>query len=191
MLFRLGEYDEAARTAFGEALQRHILAIAPALDLFETVPTETVPTARIPIHAERVLEVAPNRLTQRIVIDPGRAVAGDVGAVLEALDAAAAKAAKSRLEFMSATLEAMTDATGRVARVGPQMNWDDMMDVLEQVDVGFGEHGEPRFALWPPSAQAAFDALPPRTAAQEVRWRELMEHKQEEERARRRDRRLR
>jgi hypothetical protein len=71
------------------------------------------------------------------------------------------------------------------------MTWDTIMTAVENLPIAFDHGGEPTFGLWPPQAQAQYDALPARNADQERRWRRLLHTKREEAHARERHRRLR
>jgi hypothetical protein len=189
--FVLHEYNQAGTVRFRAALEALLPLVEPALGAFRVIEVEAVPTGHVPIDAERSLELSPVHNEQTIRFDPRRVVAGDLGAVRESLLGAARWLADARLAYMRRNLEALTEATGQVARVARDMNWDDVMTVLEDLPIGFNERGEPTFGLWPPEAQARYEALPRRTPDQERRWQQLMHRKREEARARERDRRLR
>lgn len=189
-LFALREYDLAAQIAFRAAMEDLLPIIAPALKAFPVVEVEAIPTAQVPIEPEAPLSIEPEHRATSIRFDPERAVAGHLDAVLEPLLKAAEELARARLEFMRQTLETVTDATGQVSRA-TGLTWDSVMDAAESMPLKFDEEGEPTFVLWPPSAQQRYEALPPRGAAQEERWLELMDRKRKEARARERDRRLR
>lgn len=185
-LFALREYDLAAQVAFRAAMEDLLPVIAPALRAFRVVEVEAVPTAQVPIDPKAPLAIEPQHRETSIRFDAGRVVAGRLDAVFEPLLEAAEELARARLEYMRRAL----DATGQFSK-GTGLTWDSVMDAVESMPLKFDEAGEPTFVFWPPSAQQRYEALPPRDAAQEERWRELMNRKREEARARKRDRRLR
>lgn len=189
-LFALREYDLAAQVAFRAAMEDLLPIIAPALKAFRVVEMEAVPTAQVPIDAQAPLAIEPEHRETSIRFNPERVVAGQLDAVFEPLLEAAEELARARLEYMRRTLETLTDATGQVTK-GAEITWHSVMDVVESMPLKFDEAGEPTFTFWPPSAQQRYEALLPRDAAEEKRWRELMDRKREEARARERDRRLR
>lgn len=191
MLFRLREYDIAAMSRFRAALEELAPVVRPELRAFRVIDVEAVPTARVSIEPDHVLELPPTHLDQTISFDPERVVAGDLAAVLEPLVASAEELAAARLAYMKATLDSLTAATGQVMRPRGPLTWGQVMDAAAELPLQFDEHGEPTFVFWPPKAQAAFEALPPRTAEEQLRWRELMDRKRAEADARARDRRLR
>lgn len=191
VLFARNEYNRAAGVRFRVAMEALLPIVQPALKMFEVREVEAVPTGRVTIDEERSVEFVPVHAEQTIRFDPRRVVAGDLAAVREALIAAATTSANARVAVMRANLDAMTEATGQVVRVSREMNWDDLMVVIADMPIAFDERGEPTFVLWPPRAQAEYEALGPRNSDQEQRWQVLLREKREEARARERDRRLR
>lgn len=191
MPFLLDEYELAAATRFRRAMEELLPVREPALQAFPVLEAEAVPTARISVDADTTIEIEPIRREQSIRFEVDLVVRGDLSAVRAVLTAAARDLASARLAFMRQNLDRVTDATGQVRRVRRDMNWDDLMDMIAEMEIGFDARGEPAFLLWPPAAQAKYEDLPPRSDEQEQRWQELMRTKREEADARTGDRRLR
>jgi hypothetical protein len=168
--------------------------VEPALRAFRVIEVEAVPTAHVPIDEERSIELAPSHLVQTITFDArciNRMVSGDFAAVHEALLAEVRWLASARVLHMKRALDTLTEATGQVVRVSREMTWDTVMSAVLSLPIGFDDVGRPTFELWPPQAQARYEALPARDDDQERRWQHLMHDKREEARARERYRRLR
>lgn len=194
MPFALYEYDHQATLRFRVAVEALLPVVQPALRAFRVIEVETVPTAHVLMDEERSIEFAPSHLEQTITFDARciqRAVSGDLAAVHEALLAEVRCLGSARVAHMKRTLDRLTEATGEVVRVDREMTWDTIMTVVENLPIAFDDGGEPTFELWPPQAQARYEALPPRDADQERRWQQLLHNKREEARARERHRRLR
>lgn len=191
MLFSLGEYNRAAMLRFHVAMEEQVLFTEPSLRAFRVMEVEALSTAQVPIDGGRTVELAPGHLQRTIRFDPERIVAGEMAAVHETLLAEARQLASARLAYMKRSLDTVTQATGQVARVGRAMTWEDVMAAIEKLEIKFDAHGQPSFKFWPPTANEAYEALPPRNQHQEQRWQQLMTTKREEANARKRHRRLR
>lgn len=190
MPFELNEYDRAAMVRWRAALEALLPVLQPDLLIFEVREVATVPVSSVDVGADAPVEIAPVHLEQTVSFDPGRIAAGDLMAVLEPLVVAASTVARERVRFMKTSLDALTDATGQVVRASGGMSWETVMRMIEGSDVAFGEDGEPTFVIWPLAARRRYEALLPRTPAEERRWQELMTSKREETDARQRHRRL-
>ena len=194
MPFALYDYSDAVESRCRVAIEALLPVVEPALRAFRVTEVEAVPAAHVPVDGDRSIELAPTHLDRTVTFDADcirRAVEGDLSAVHAALLAEVRWLASARVAHMKRALNTLTEATGQVVRVGREMTWESIMTAVESMPIGFDDGGSPTFELWPPQAQMRYESLPARDADQERRWQQLMHDKQEEARARQRDRRLR
>lgn len=189
MLFRLPEYDLAAKTVAYTAIDELTVTHAPSLRLFPRRPVPHVAVARINVGQGPVLRLPPTSHSDGGRFDIRAVVAGRFDDLAATLDQAAQRLAKARVQYMQRSLDQLTDATGNVVRGEP--SWETLTAMLENAPVGFDDDGNPTFQIIAgPAAAAKFEDLPEPTAEQRAAWDVLMERKRNEFRARERRRRL-
>lgn len=187
-LFRLDEYNEAARVAIYEWIDRRVLESAPSLRLFPRATVEHVRTTRFTTAEGEVIRSPPRSRHDEGKMDISEVVAGRFEQLQSTFDAAAIKRAKALVAHWQEQVDRGL-AQGSISKASGPPSWDALMDALEDLEFGFDEAGNPRFkAVAGPAAADLLEALPAPTAEQQRRWEELMARKKEAWLARQRPR---
>ncbi len=188
MLFRLPEYDIAAKVVAYTAIDELSMVHAPSLRLFPRRPVQHVPVARVNVDDQPPVGISPASHSDGGRFNIRAVVAGRFDDLVANFDTAAEHAAKAKVRYVQSALDQVTDATGNVVRGGP--SWETLMAMLENAPVGFDDDGNPTFEIIAGPAAAEKFHLPEPTAEQRAAWDALMERKRDEFRARERHRRL-
>ncbi|MGH2844559.1 MAG: hypothetical protein ACRDL0_00785 [Thermoleophilaceae bacterium] len=190
VLFRLPDYDLAARRVAYGLIEVRLVAHAPDLAAFPTMPVPQIRPERVGYQPGSHITVEPVQHHGAGRFDIRAVVAGDFTQLGEELDTAARSRARALLAFATSTLNDVTDATGNVVHGTGEPSWEALMTMIEKAPIGFDADGRPTFAIWPARAAERFASLPPKTPEQQERGDALMALKRREFDARQRDRRL-
>jgi hypothetical protein len=189
-LFRLEEYNRAAQRRIYEWINARTDHLAPSLRMFPTVEVEQVRPTRISTAEGEVHRIVPIERESEGKMNISAVVEGNFDQLRKTFDGAAQDRAKAMVAFWQKQADRGLLA-GAVAKGKGPPSWGGIMDALEELEISFDDAGAPMFqAVGGPKAAAIFDSLPARTPAEEERWQALMARKQEEWRARKRNRRL-
>lgn len=189
-LFRLDEYNDAARVAIYEWIDRRVVEHAPSLRQFPRVTVEHVRTTRLTTAEGEVKRTPPRSRHDEGKMNIGEVVAGRFEQLRDTFDAAAIERAKALVAYWQEQVDRGL-ARGSISKATGPPSWEAMMDALEDLEFGFDEQGNPRFkAVAGTAAADLLDSLPPPTAEQKRRWDALMVRKKEAWLARQRHRRM-
>ncbi len=178
-LFRLDEYNDAARLAIYEWIESRTVTHAPSLKQFPRVTVEQVRTTRFTTAEGEVKRTPPRSRHDEGKMDIREVVAGRFEQLRETFDAAAIERAKVMVAFWQEQVDRGM-GQGSISKGKGPPSWDAVMDALEDLEFGFDEEGNPRFkTVAGPAAADPLKALPARTPEQERRWDELMSRKKE------------
>jgi hypothetical protein len=188
-LFRLPEYDEAARVVAFTVIDELSSIHAPSLRLFPRRSVAHVPTTRVTVDDGETVRLPPTPFTDSGTLDIRDVVAGCFDKLGANLDATAQRRAKALVAVWENAADVVTDATGNVHRGG--ISWESLMAMIDKAPIGFDEDGNPTLKIVAGTGAAdAFAELPELTPDQRAAWDSLMERKRDEFAARECHRRL-
>ncbi len=189
-LFRLDEYNDEARVAIYEWIDRRVVEHAPSLRQFPRATVEHVRTTRFTTAEGEVRRTPPRSRHDEGKMDIREVVAGRFEQLRDTFDAAAIERAKAMVAFWQEQVDRGV-AQGSISKATGPPSWDALIDALENLEFGFDEEGNPKFkAVAGPAAADLLESLPPPTAEQKRRWDALMTQKKEVWLARQRRRRM-
>jgi hypothetical protein len=189
-LFRLDEYNDAARRQVYGWIQTRALELAPSLKLFPRIEVEHVRTSRVTLPDGRIERIEPVAREDSGQIDIREVVDGRFEQLRESFGAAASESARAQVAYWEGQVDRGL-TPGTMVKVRRPVTWDSIMDALEGLAIGFDEAGEPTYGeILGQGAARTREGLPPRDAKQERRWQALMDRKRQEWRARQRNRRM-
>lgn len=179
--FAATEYDRAAGRLIHAYLDVRSSDFAPSLKLFPRIETEVVRPSTVTGDTGDTVTVHPIRVRGAVIPDYAMMVTGSCDALRETLDELARSRAQQLVAFWQANAGRAPGAGGIHLGIQP-LTWDRLMDVMEDVSIGFDDEGNPTMRL---VAGSAVSALGEPTRAQAQRFNALLERKREEYRARR------
>jgi hypothetical protein len=189
-LFRLDDYNDAARVAVYKWIDRRVLEHAPSLQQFPRMTVEHVRPTRFTTTEGEVRRTPPRSRHDEGKMDIGEVVAGRFEQLQSTFDAAAINRAKAMVVYWQDQVDRGM-AQGSISKATGPPSWEALMDALENLDFGFDEDGNPRFkAVAGTAAADLLEALPAPTVEQRQRWDALMARKKEAWLARQRHRRM-
>ncbi len=129
MLFRLPEYDIAAKVVSYTAIDELSMVHAPSLRLFPRRPVQHVPVARVNVDDQPPVRISPASHSDGGRFNIRAVVADRFDDLVANFDTAAEHAAKAKVRYVQSALDQLTDATGNVVHGGP--SWETLMAMLE------------------------------------------------------------
>jgi hypothetical protein len=185
--FALEEYNLAAGALWLESVDGLIAAHSPWLAQIERERSENLRSSRVSIEGTAGLVFDPVHTDTSGTLPIGDIVAGDLTAVLAAIDAEALSEAATLEAALLERFRSLTDATGNVIDTPlGGLSHDLIRTLVERMDVDFDSDGQPQFEFFVTgTAATAFAALPPLTREQNAAWDEMIVRKREGWQARR------
>lgn len=192
-LFELPEYDRAFGRFVYVATDELMTAKSPILSQIQRVPASSIPATRNTMPDGTVVENEPMAVMMPFAVDFKDAVAGNLGAFTDMIDAAAESSLAELMPQFYGHIGRICEGAGTAIDArGEPFSHEFYLKMLQAIDIDFDENGKPELptAVVSPAMAEAIQKLPPPTAEQQKRQDEIIESKRQEFNARQRHRQL-
>jgi predicted transcriptional regulator len=192
-LFKLPEYHRSLTKFVSIAVHEVMIRKSPILSKIRSIPSQQIPTFRTTGPSGQVVENSPLQVLTPFTINLADAKTGNFDSLFDAIDYASEHLLKEAMNHFYSYLDRICAAAGTsVDAKGQPVSHDLILRMLDSVEIGFDENGEPEMPtlVMHPAMAEQIRRLPQPTEAQLRALADLIDRKRQEHGARQRSRKL-